>query len=169
MPDRRTRSRLPLRIAVLIALLGTAGALAVVVLQRPQRDAGAASSATAKQLATLTQSAEALARELERLNPGRSARPAQRAVRQAVAAQASLSKAAGPGERLNTALEREAEYLDAVGSVLSNRLSPLRPELASRAARVRAAFRAVPGGDAVAAATRGARELLVFSDARGAQ
>lgn len=168
MPDRRHHSRLVARLAVLAALLGTTGALAFLVLQRPDRDASASKGLTAAQMTTLAQRAEALARELERLDPERSARPAQQAVREALAVQKTLADAAaGSGDRIRTALEREAEYLDAVGSVLSNRLSPLRPELASRASRVRAAFRAVPGGKSVAEATRGTRELLAFSEARG--
>jgi hypothetical protein len=159
-------SRIAVRIAAVTALLVTSAALAIVVSGGVGDRASAEPKAAP--LTSLEDDAEAVAGALEQLEPGRSAQPALRAVRNAMAARDALSKTTGPlgDERTINALERLHEYLDALGSVLSNPNSPLRSELADRGSRARAALAAAPGGDAPAAATRGWPELLAYAKAR---
>jgi hypothetical protein len=159
-------SRVPARIAAVTALLGSAAALGVVAV-RGSDDRASAGPKTLP-LASFTDEAEAVASELGRLEAGKSAQPALRAVKTAMAARDALATRAGPlgDDRTLNALEREYEYLDALGSVLSNPNSPLRSELDERGTRARAALAAAPGGDAPAAATRGWPELLAFAEAR---
>ena len=164
--DRGVSSRVVVRLLAVTALVGTSAALGVVLTR--SSDDPVSSGAVAGPLSSFADEAETVAVELERLKPGRSAQPARRAVRQAMAERETLAKTTGPlgDERTINALERELEYLDAVGSVLSNPNSPLRSELSERGARARAALDAAPGGDAPAAATRGWPELLAYAKAR---
>ena len=153
------------RIGALGALLGVSAALAVVLMH----DAGGADPAPAGPgVAVLADEAAAVSREIERLRPGRSGRPAQRAVRAAVDAAEALrdDPVANADARTLNAIERELEYLDAVGSVLSNPRSTLRPELEERGRRARAALDAAPGGQAAAAATSGWDDLLKYAERR---
>ena len=158
-------SRTAARIAAFGALLGTTAVLAGVILQGSQ---GRATTAPQVGVQELADESEAVARELERLRPGRSGRAAQRAVRDAMNATEALQVRIGElgDERTLNALARQLEYLDAVGSVLSNRRSTLGPELAERGLRARAALAAAPGGREAAAATRGWQDLLAFSRRR---
>lgn len=157
-------SRTSARIVAFSALFATTGALAAVVMQSPAERVDASPNADLHSLADETR---ALTRELERLDPGESGRPAQRAVRAAVAATEALRAEAGDSgeERTVNALDRELEYLDAVGSVLSNPRSTLASELVERAERANAALSSAPGGDGAAAA-QGAWENLLEVAAR---
>ena len=153
------------RIGAFAALFGVAGMLAAVLL-RDSPDTERVP--TGPSVAVLADEAEALSREMERLRPGRSGRPAQRAVRAAVDAAEELrdDPAANADPLTINAIERELEYFDAVGSVLSNPRSELRPELAARGRRARAALDAAPGGQGAAAATRGWDVLLRYAERR---
>ena len=145
------------RIVAFSALFAVAGALAFVIMEAPADREQPAPVVVTPLAAPL----EAVAAELERLREGRSARPAQRAVRRAVDASEQLKERSPvtAGERVTNAIERTLEYLDAVGSVLSNPRSQLRPELEERANRARSALDAAPGGAAAAAAVRGWERL----------
>lgn len=159
-------SRATARIVAVTALLGTIGALAFVLARAPE---DRATAGPRLELSALGPPAEDLAAQLSRMRVGRSARPAQRAVKRVLAVQAKLAARAGndrADERAVNALEREAEYLDALGSVLSNPRSPLAKELAERGRRARAALAAAPGGAAAAAATRGWERVLARARAR---
>ncbi len=158
-------SRTTARLGAFAALFGVSGTLAAVVML----DSDAAKRAPAgPTVAVLADEAEAVSREIERLRPGRSGRAAQRAVRAAVDATEAFrdDPAANPDALTANAIERELEYLDAVGSVLSNPRSTLRPELDERGRRARAALGAAPGGQAAAAATRGWDDLLEYAERR---
>ena len=158
-------SRTGARLAAFGALIATSGALGVVVVRSP---AERADPVRAVSVDGLTDEAEAVRRQLERLRPGRSGRPAQRAVRSAMDAAEALRDEVGETveERTLNALERELEYLDAVGSVLSNPRSTLASEVRERGLRARAALAAAPGGQAAAAATRGWEDLLAYARSR---
>jgi hypothetical protein len=158
-------SRTSVRIGAFAALFGVTGTLAAVVM-RDTSDRRPAT--TGPSVAVLADEAEDVSREIERLRPGRSGRPAQRAVRAAIDAAEELrdDPAANPDARTLNAIERELEYLDAVGSVLSNPRSTLRPELDERGRRARAALGAAPGGQGAAAATRGWDRLLDYAERR---
>lgn len=153
------------RIGAFAALFGVSGTLAAVLL-RDSPDAGRAPAGPS--VSVLTDEAEAVSHEIERLRPGRSGRPAQRAVRAAVDAAEELrdDPVANTDARTLNAIERELEYLDAVGSVLSNPRSTLRSELDDRGRRARAALDAAPGGQGAAAATRGWDDLLRYAERR---
>ena len=158
-------SRTTARIGAFAALFSVSGMLAVLVTRdRPATDPEPAGPS----VSVLADEAEAVSREIERLEPGRSGRPAQRAVRAAMDAAEALrdDPAANADPRTANAIERELEYLDAVGSVLSNPRSTLRPELGERGRRARAALDAAPGGQAAAAATRGWDDLLEYAERR---
>lgn len=158
-------TRIGPRIAAFGALFATAGALGTVVTRDGTERAEAVPAAGVEQLAD---EAAAVRRELERLRPGRSGRPAQRAVRVAMDAAESLRDApdaAADALTLN-AIERELEYLDAVGSLLSNPRSTLAPELPARGRRARAALAAAPRGQAAAAATGGWDDLVEYARSR---
>jgi hypothetical protein len=144
--------------------------LAALILNRPADPATASAGNAAAQLAGLSAQAERVAAEIGRLSPDRSGRPAQRAVHDAFETAEALKRAVGPeaDERLRNALERELEYLDGLGSLLSNPRSPLASELAARGRRARAAFTATPGGTRAAHATRGWKKLLAYAKARRA-
>jgi hypothetical protein len=145
------------RIVAFTALFAVAGALAFVITgTSSEREKEPA----AVDVAGLAAPLEEVALELERLEKGDSARPAQRATRRAVDATEQLKSRSEvtAGERVVNALERTLEYLDAVGSLLSNRRSPLRSEIEDRARRAAAALDAAPGGSG--AAIRGWQELL---------
>jgi hypothetical protein len=158
-------TRTSARVAAVGALLATTGALGLVVTgEKPDR----APADPKTTVAPLTDEAVALRRELERLRPGRSGRPAQRAVRSTVTVAEDLRGLLGPtaDDRTVNALERELEYLDAVGSLLSNPRSTLAGELPARGRRARAALEAAPGGQAAAAATSGWDDLLEYAKRR---
>lgn len=158
-------SRTTARLGAVAALLAVTGTLAAVILRGTADEDPAAAGPN---VSVLTDEAQALAREIERLRPGRSARAAQRAVRAAMDAVEALrdDPAADADPLTQNAIEREFEYLDAVGSLLSNPRSTLKPELDDRGRRARAALQAAPGGEAVAAATRGWDDLLEFTEKR---
>ena len=162
----RRRSRLPARLGCVTALVLAYAAFGVVVTDDPPQSARGAD--TTGLLVPVEARTSALAGQLGRLSSRRSGRPAQRALHATVEAVQAAQRAAGPGadERLANALERELEYLDAVGSLLSNPNSALASELAGRARRARAAFVSVPGGRPVAQAIRGHQRLLAISRAR---
>ena len=158
-------SRTSVRLGAVAALFGVSGTLAAVLM----RDGTTGERVPAgPSVSVLADEAEAVSREIERLRPGRSGRAAQRAVREAIDATEALrdDPAANPDARTINAIERELEYLDAVGSVLSNPRSTLRPELDERGRRARAALDAAPGGQDAAAATRGWDDLLKYAEAR---
>lgn len=158
-------SRTASRIGAFSALFGITGVLFVLLTRdQPSREPSAATIG----VAVLADEAAAVARELEALKPGRSGRPAQRAVREAMDATEALrdDPAAKADLRTENAIERELEYLDAVGSVLSNPRSTLAAELETRGRRARAALAAAPGGQEAAAATRGWDDLLAFAKRR---
>jgi hypothetical protein len=131
------------RIVAVSALFAVAGALAFVVMQAPA-DRSAPAEVDA---ARLTAPLEAVATELGKLEEDESARPAQRAVRSAMDAAEGLQGQVTAGELVVNAVERTIEYLDAVGSLLSNPRSPLRSEIEDRARRARSALDAAPGGN----------------------
>lgn len=158
-------SRIASRIGAVAALIGVSSTLAAVLMREPSAEDSAPAGPS---VAVLADEAEAVSREIERLRSGRSGRPAQRAVRTAIDATEDLrdDPAANPDARTINAIERKLEYLDAVGSVLSNPRSTLRPELEERGRRARAALDAAPGGQAAAAATRGWDVLLKYAEKR---
>jgi hypothetical protein len=158
-------SRTSARLGAFAALIGVTGTLAAVLM----RDSDSADPAPkGPSVAVLTDESEAVSREIERMRAGRSGRPAQRAVRAAIDAAEALrdDPAANADPLTANAIERELEYLDAVGSVLSNPRSTLRPELDERGRRARAALDAAPGGQEAAAATRGWDHLLRYAEKR---
>ncbi len=153
------------RLGAFAALFGVSGTLVAVLM----RDTSGSDRAPAgPTVAVLADEAEAVSREISRVAVGRSGRPAQRAVRQAIDATEALrdDPAASADARTANAIERELEYLDAVGSVLSNPRSTLRSELDERGRRARAALDAAPGGQEAAAATRGWDHLLKYAERR---
>ena len=158
-------SRTSARIGALAALIGVTGTLAAVLMR--DRD-GADPVPEGPSVAVLADESEAVSREIERLRAGRSGRPAQRAVRAAIDATEALrdDPAANADPLTINAIERQLEYFDAVGSVLSNPRSTLRPELDERGRRARAALDAAPGGQGAAAATRGWDRLLKYAEWR---
>jgi hypothetical protein len=162
------KSRWPVRILCLTALIGVSTALALLVMHRPADGVPAVQAGDEARLIDLGRRAERVGVELGRLAPGRRARAAQRAVHAAVGAAEPFRKALGSDddERLVNALDRELEYLDAVGSLLSNPRSPLASEVADRGRRARAAFGATPGGLRAQRATRGWTKLLAYAKAR---
>lgn len=158
-------SRTSTRVGAFAALIGVTGTLALVLMRDGDPAAPVPSGPSG---AVLADEAEAVSRQIERLRPGRSGRPAQRAVRTAVDAAEALrdDPAANADPLTANAIERELEYLDAVGSVLSNPRSTLRSELDDRGRRARAALDAAPGGQEAAAATRGWDRLLKYAEKR---
>jgi uncharacterized membrane protein YccC len=158
-------SRTGARLAAFTALVGVTVTLAIVLMRDSD---GAAPVTRGPSVAVLTDETETVSREIERLRRGHSGRRAQRAVRAAIDAAEALrdDPAANADPLTANAIERDLEYLDAVGSVLSNPRSTLRPELDERGRRARAALEAAPGGRDAAAATRGWEHLLEYAEKR---
>ena len=124
------------------------------------------------QVERLEVSAARLATELAALHAGESAQAARRALHAAVADNATIAsalkraEAAGlpADERLVNAVDAQSEYLDAVGSVLSNPRSPLRRAVAERARRVQAAFTALPGAGGLPRTISGWQRITEWRD-----
>lgn len=154
----RRSGRMGARILAVGALVSVTVALLVLVSSAPT-ERGEAAGPT---VSTLAVPMEQVDRRLADLQPAQSARPAQRAVRRAMDAATRLKAGTEVlgDERVTNAIERTIEYLDAVGSLLSNPRSPLRSELEERATRARAALGAAPGGESARAAVRGWQRLL---------
>lgn len=155
------------RLLALLALLGTAAALAVAV-----------TSVEGSSELTVEEAEEAAARlnevnrpvgeRLEELKKGESPSEAQAAVRIAAdETRAQLQDGTGEGslaDRLEAVLRTELAYLDAVGSTLNNPRSRLKGTIGQRAQELREQLQSIPGGDDEL--IRGGQELVVFSDAR---
>ena len=113
-----------------------------------------------------------LALELEGLEAGRSWQPARRALRTAmadnqnIASEVKRAEAAGlaTDARLANALDAHYEYLDAVGSVLSNPRSTLRRRLGERARRAQAAFASIDAAGGLPETISGWRRVQALRD-----
>lgn len=133
--------------ALLVCIAAFAGILVEGAAKAPAAAGGAA------QVERLQASAARLAGELEALRPGRSAQRARRALHVALADNTAVASAIKRAEaagmatepRLANAVDAHFEYLDALGSVLSNPRSALRGRLPERARRVQAAFASLEG------------------------
>lgn len=156
-PD--ARSLLPARILALGGLLLVCAALLSILSGRGPAEPATAASPEG-QLTRLAAASESVSRELEALRRGRSAQPARRAIKAAMAEGERTGRAGYGDERLSNALDAQTEYLDALGSVLSNPNSTLRGELAGRGRRLRAAFASLPSGERLAASVRGWQRAL---------
>src|SRR5688500_11750516 len=125
----------------LTALLICIAAFVAILIEGAAKAPAAAGGAPAVE--RMEVSTARLALELDGLRAGESWQPARRALRAAmadnegVAAEVKRAEAAGlaTDARLANALDAHHEYLDALGSVLSNPRSTLRRRLAERARR----------------------------------
>lgn len=145
------------------ALFVVAAALVVVLTGDGADRATAADPRLKAALVAVETRSEAVIDALEELRPGRAAAPARDSVRAAMAEADRLLAAAGGDERVRNAAERHREYLDALGSVLSNPRSRIRGEVAERGERARAAYAAVPGGAGVAGVIGGWPRALEYA------
>jgi hypothetical protein len=128
------------------------------------------------QLTLLTERVAAVGSELRALAPRRRAARARRAVIAAMRAReeaaswlgqlrASGARVQAP-ERLSNALDALHDWLDAVGSTLSNPNSPRRRELTEVGRRARAAFASLPSPGGMPEAIGGEERLLRFAASR---
>lgn len=91
-------------------------------------------------LTALTTASAEVAKQLVALNPGGSAQPVRRAILTAMRERDRAAQVAYADERISNALDAQRDYLDALGSVLSNPRSRRAAELPGAARRLRAAF-----------------------------
>jgi hypothetical protein len=160
------------RVLSLSALVVCVAAFVGILVQGAPK---APASATGRpEVERLEVSAARLAAELAALRPGTSAQRARRALHAAVADNRAVAfairraEAAGllRDERLANAVDAQREYLDALGSSLSNPRSPLLRHLADRARRVRAAFASLPGAGGLQRTISGWQRLATTTASR---
>ncbi len=163
------------RLLAVVALGGVSYAVVTIIRDGTE---GAASGpvSLAPQLRALAKSQAALARALESLRPGRSPKQALAALRATrrdqVAAVAALRKRGTASEpsadqrQLEAALGAEFDYLDAVGSVLRDRRSPLLKSLGNRAEAAKDAFTDVEDSVGVEDGIYGTTALRQWARAR---
>lgn len=165
VPARLTYN-LGVRLLSVGSLLAVVAAILFVVADRPE--GATASVGYAEELTPLAAASEAVAVALLDLDKGDAARPARKTVRQALKevklarAWLKLTRQVEARTLLDNALLRHREYLDAVGSSLANPRSPLRHRLEPRAARVRAAYGALPDAAGLDRVARGTDSLLAY-------
>lgn len=162
-----------LRLVALVALAGVVYGVYTIV--RDGTDAGPGRApAIGPALSDLASSQQKLGARLEALRPGRPGRAAENAVaateNDMAAAVAVLRRRQtadeSEGGALQDALGAEFDYLDAVGSVLRNRRSPLLKSLATRAQDAKDAFTALPDSEGVEDGIHGTTALLKWARAR---
>ncbi|MGI8624389.1 MAG: hypothetical protein ACR2NB_13120 [Solirubrobacteraceae bacterium] len=163
------------RLAAVLALAGVAYGVYTIVRTGTEAHSRGP-SAPAAQVAALGRSQEALAKRLEALRPGRSAKPARVALRAvqddrgvamvALRRRRTAGKPAIDDRPLQGALGAELDYLDAVGSVLRDPRSPLLKSVGTRAEAAKRAFTALPDSAGVAAGIRGTTALVTWAKAQ---
>lgn len=167
--------RVGLRLLSVGALAACSIAL-VAILTSGLGSAPAVASAETR-LTLVGERVAAVREELRALVPGRRAGRARRAVLAAVQARGSAvvwlgrvrrtgARLPASGERLANALDALHDWLDAVGSTLSNPHSPLRHRLTAAGRRVRAAFDSLPAETRLAGTVGGEERLLAFAASR---
>lgn len=163
-----------LRLLALLALAGvTYGVVKIVEEGTKESDSASIIAPALKRLATAQ---EELGKRVAGLKPGRPPKGVARAARRAESArQAAVSalrkrQAAGgsvPDEgKLQAALGAEFDYLDAIRSVLRNRLSPLLGSVGDRAQTALDAFTDLPDSEGVEDGIRGTQALIAWAKAR---
>jgi hypothetical protein len=153
------------RVLAVGGLLLTIATLASVLLggDGPPR---ATASSQPIGLVKLTAASEAVAKQLGALRPGGSAQPVRRAILAAMRERDSAARSAYGDVRVTNALDAQRDYLDALGSVLSNPRSRRAAELPGIARRLRAAFASLPAPGALPATVTGWTRALRHARAR---
>jgi hypothetical protein len=169
---RKDPSTYVARVLSLSALVVCVAAFAAILIDGAPKAPAAATGRP--QVERLEVSAARLADELAALRPGLSGQEARRALHAALADNGAVTSALKRAEaaglpsdpRLANAVQAQQEYLDAVGSVLSNPRSPLRRQLAARAHRAQIAFGSVPGAGALPQTVSGWQHVSAFASLR---
>jgi hypothetical protein len=156
------------RLFAVIALGGAAAGI-YFAIDSVRADDAEVTAAEARDVLEQISAANAdLSARLKALRPGGSPQLARDSVHSAAALARQLDEDTGSDGELaddvHTVLVRELAFLDAVGSTLANPRSPLRGEVADKAAAVRRAFTTVPDG--ASSSISGLGRLIAFSEAR---